>query len=107
VPVDEQTIPFETVRPHLGGKRFWFLCRCGRRAGRLSLSPGHRIFRCRTCYHLTYESAQKHDQRVYDLARNPVALQLALHGHGGNWKRFFRGMRAVGLLLGRRRRILR
>src|ERR1700687_3397436 len=35
MPVDEQTIPVTTVRPPLGGKRFWFLCACGKGAGRL------------------------------------------------------------------------
>ncbi len=100
--VNEQTIPVTTVRPHLGGTRFWFLCACGKPAGRLYLPPGQRIFRCRHCCNLTYRSAQTHDQRLYDLARNPRALQLAIHG--GNWKRLLFGMKAVRLLLERSKR---
>ncbi len=80
--VDEQTIPLTTVRPHLGGKRFWFLCGCGRRAGRLYLPPGQRSFRCRHCYNLTYRSTQTHDQRLYDLARDFPALIAARHAKG-------------------------
>lgn len=99
--VDEQTIPITTVRPHFGGKRFWFLCACGRRSGKLYLPRGQQVFRCRFCHNLTYKSTQTHDQRVYDLARDPVALQLALRGHGGDLKRLFFGMKAAGLLLGR------
>lgn len=94
--VDEQTIPFTT-----GGKRFWFLCGCGKRVERLYLSPGRRVFRCRHCYNLTYRSAQRHDQRVYDLARNPAEMQLALREHGGNWRRAFLGVRATELLVAR------
>jgi len=60
-PVDEQTIPVTTVRPPLGGKRYWLVCACGTRAGRLYLPPGQTIFRCRTCHNLTYETTQKHN----------------------------------------------
>ena len=100
VVVEQQLIPVTTVRPHLGGRRFWFVCGCGTRAGRLFLPPGQRAFRCRHCHSLTYRSAREHDQRVYDLARNPVALQLALQaGQCGNWKRLFFCLKAWGLLL--------
>src|ERR1700722_8513187 len=34
VVVEPQSIRVGTVRPHLGGKRFWFVCGCGRRAGK-------------------------------------------------------------------------
>ncbi len=98
-PVDEQLVPVTTVRPPLGGKRFWFLCGCGRRVGRLYLPPGQSVFRCRYCHWLTYRSAQEHDQRLYDLARNPAALNLAIHG--GSWKRLFFGMKALKLLVAR------
>jgi hypothetical protein len=101
VPVDEQLVPITTVQPHLGGKRFWFLCGCGRRAGRLYLPPGQGIFRCRHCYNLTYRSAREHDQRLYDLSRNPAALLLALRERRGDWKRFFFGLKAWKLLAAR------
>jgi hypothetical protein len=42
---------------HYGGSRPWFLCpaqRCGRRVAKLYL--GGRIFACRLCYRLAYQS---------------------------------------------------
>jgi hypothetical protein len=103
--VEPQVIPVGTVRPHLGGKRFWFVCGCGRRIGRLYLPPGQRAFRCRHCNSLTYRSAQTHDQRLYNLARNPAALQLALGAWKcGDWKRVRFGLKAYGLLLARHKR---
>jgi hypothetical protein len=71
MPIDDQTILVTTVRPPLGGKRFWFLCGCGRPTGRLYLPPGQQVFRCRDCHYLTYRSAQRHDRRLYGLARDP------------------------------------
>lgn len=103
--VEPQLIPVGTVRPHLGGKRFWFVCGCGRRVGRLYLPPGQGVFRCRHCHSLTYKSAQTHDQRLSDLAKNPVALRLALQaGNFGDWKRALFGVRATGLILARHNR---
>jgi hypothetical protein len=105
VVVEQQLIPVTAVRPHLGGKRFWFVCGCGTRAGRLYLPPGQRAFRCRDCCNLTYRSAQTHDQRVYNLARNPTALILALgESKRGNWKRVRLGFKAYELLLARHHR---
>jgi hypothetical protein len=103
--VEQQLIPVTTVRPHLGGKRFYFQCGCGRRAGRLYLPPGQGSYRCRHCHSLTYKSAQTHDQRLYDLAKNPVALQLALRaGDFRDWNRVFFGLKAYGLILARHNR---
>jgi len=100
--VDEQRVSVATVRPHLGGERPWFVCGCGRRAGRLYLPPGQRAFRCRHCHHLTYRSAQEHDKRVYDLAQDADALILALEeSKRGNWKPVRLGFKAYGLLLAR------
>jgi hypothetical protein len=62
MPVDEQTIPVTTVRPNLGSKRYWLVCACGKRAGRLYLPPGQRVLRCRGCYNLTYRSSQQHNK---------------------------------------------
>jgi hypothetical protein len=76
---DMQTIPLLTTRPYLGGQRFWFQCECGRRVGRLYLPGGQRVFRCRHCWNLTYQSAQEHDQRKYRMARNLAAIEAALH----------------------------
>jgi hypothetical protein len=68
-------IALETTRPNFGGLRWWFTCprskggtTCGRRAAKLYLPPGGRSFGCRTCYALTYTSAQ--ESRKWDsLAR--------------------------------------
>ena len=101
VPVDEQTMPVATVRPHLGGKRFWFLCACGKRAGRLYLPPGQRMFRCRHCYNLTYGSTQTQDKRKYDMLRDPTALRAALRSD--DLKQYLRGIGAVKLAARRMR----
>ena len=59
---DEQKIYVTNVRPHLGGKRYWLLCPCGTKVGRLYLPFGAQIFRCWHCYNLTYTSSQTHNQ---------------------------------------------
>ena len=98
VPVEAQSISVTTTRPHLGGIRYWFRCECSRRAGRLYLPPGEKQFRCRRCYDLIHRSAQRHDQRKYDLARNLFAIDKAL----GSKKigRALLGVSATGLRLG-------
>jgi hypothetical protein len=99
-PVDEQTVSLATVRPPLGGKRFWFLCACGKRAGRLYLPPGQRVFRCRHCYNLTYRSAQTQDKRVYELAHNPGALRatkVAVEKRYFEWVRVYPTVKTVRL----------
>src|SRR5260370_34833840 len=70
--------------PTFGGKRWWFICpliedevACKRRVKKLFLPPGEVYFGGRTCYGLTYESAQSHDARVDKLVKNPVALVRA------------------------------
>ena len=81
--VEECLMRIATTHPCLGGRRFWFVCRCGRRVGKVYLPPEEQIFACRICHNLTYESAQKHDQREYDLARNIVALNAVLEAASG------------------------
>ncbi len=95
VVVEPQLIPVGSVRPHLGGKRFWFQCGCGKRVGRVYMPPGHQVFRCRHCYNLTYRSAQTHDQRLYDLAQDPAAqIHPLRESEHGNWKRVRFGFKA-------------
>jgi hypothetical protein len=77
--LDEYLIPLTTTRPNLGGTRFWFICCCGRRVGGLYLPPGQSVFACRTCYNLTYQSAQTHDKRRDALMRDTTALLAAMH----------------------------
>ena len=78
IEIPEQRIEITTSKTNFGGERYWFYCGCWRQVGKLYLPPGKTIFRCRRCYNLTYRSAQQHDHRVYDLARDPSALQAAL-----------------------------
>jgi len=56
-----QIINLCTTRPHFGGVRYWFTCRCGRRVGRLYVSVGETTFRCRLCHGWTYRSCQEHN----------------------------------------------
>ena len=59
-----QTVRLAVTQPHFGGERFWFICECGRRVGRLYLPHEQTIFRCRQCYELTYRSAQEHNTQA-------------------------------------------
>lgn len=100
--IEELTIPLTTTPCHFGGKRFWFRCpfvsdgkSCGRRVGRLYLPPGARVFGCRHCHNLTYQSAQTHDPRPYKLAQNAGAMTAALHS--GNLRQVLLGSRALRL----------
>ena len=78
IEIPEQRIELTTSEPHLGGERFWFYCGCWRQVSKLYLPPGEVVFRCRICHNLIHRSAQKHDHRVYQPARDPSALQAAL-----------------------------
>lgn len=56
-----QIIGLCKTKPHFGGTRYWFTCRCGRRVGRLYVSSGETTFRCRRCHGWTYRSCQEHN----------------------------------------------
>lgn len=61
-------IPLEATTPHYGGQRWWFRCvSCGRRCGVL-YAPG-RLWRCRTCWNVTYTSSNESDPRVSAMLR--------------------------------------
>lgn len=60
-------ISFTTTKCHLGGERFWFTCKCGKRVGVLYVSGDE--FRCRKCLNLTY-----HSQNIRKSIRNDVML---------------------------------
>jgi len=64
--VTGQDISLTATPCHYGGVRHWFLCPavvdgvlCENRVGMLYLPPGGKIFGCRHCYGLTYESCQQ------------------------------------------------
>jgi hypothetical protein len=105
--VEQFLISVTTVRPHLGGRRFLFVCQCGRRVRLLYLPPSQQIFACRDCHNLTYRSAQQHDQRRYDLARNSDALDAVLNAalSGPNAKRVRLAALGIGALALRVRRM--
>jgi hypothetical protein len=52
----EQRVPLVWTRCHLGGRRPWFLCACGRRVAKLYGAP---VFACRQCCGLAYRSQQE------------------------------------------------
>ena len=94
------TILITSTRPHFGGTRFWFRCPvtrdgalCGRQVGRLYLPPDTKIFGCRSCYNLTYKSAQTHDPRTYKLAQDLAAIDAAFHS--GDLRRGLLASRAL------------
>jgi hypothetical protein len=57
VTLDTQVLLIAHLPWHFGGQRAYFLCDCGRRAGKLYRAPGH-PWRCRKCYQLTYATRQ-------------------------------------------------
>jgi hypothetical protein len=54
----QQRVPLVWTRCHLGGRRPWFLCACGRRAAKL-YQYGAPVFACRQCCGLAYRSQQE------------------------------------------------
>lgn len=74
----QQIIPIMTSRCHFGGVRRWFICPavqncvpCRRRATILYATSHERLFACRQCHNLTFESAQRHDSRLDALVKLP------------------------------------
>lgn len=65
---------------------------------KLYLPPGAQYFGCRSCYDLTYESAQTHDSRVNRLMKDPVALVRALESK--NHAEILRACQAYGKVVG-------
>lgn len=55
----------------LGGRWYWH-CPCGGRALVLYKPPGRRLFRCRRCHPVVYQSSRDSDQRVSDTYRNLI-----------------------------------
>lgn len=106
---DDQIIELETTPCNYGGERFWFLCPmevngsvCGKRAGKLYLPPGEKLFGCRHCCDLTYESSQKHDARVDALIKDEVALdQIAQNAKSQKTRDLLLAMRAYKKMIGK------
>lgn len=52
-----QQVTLKATRPHFGGSRWWFRCRCDRRVSALYLRDGY--FACRSCHSLRYFSSKQ------------------------------------------------
>jgi hypothetical protein len=77
--IEHQSAQITTSECHFGGFRRWFKCSlirdgypCKRRVRVLYSTPRERLFGCRQCHYLTYESAQKHDKRIDWLLKLPA-----------------------------------
>ncbi|PIR39130.1 MAG: hypothetical protein COV35_04515 [Alphaproteobacteria bacterium CG11_big_fil_rev_8_21_14_0_20_39_49] len=69
-----------TTSPNYGGKRWWFICPakgCGRRVGVLY---GGKIFACRHCYNLAYDS--QNDGMHYRMLTKAQNIHRKLGGSG-------------------------
>ena len=62
----EYKVGIERTACRFGGVRYWFLCPavkdgvyCGNRVTKLFLPPAGKVFGCRRCYDLTYQSCQE------------------------------------------------
>ncbi len=84
-----------TTRPNYGGHRWWFVCPLGgRRAAKLYLPPGAKLFGSREAYGLTYAFCQA--------SGSPLIASIAADV-GGSVPRVRRAMRTLGFLGGRPR----
>jgi hypothetical protein len=77
--IQHQSVQITTTDCNFGGIRHWFRCSlirggypCKRRVRVLYSTPRERLFGCRRCHNLTYESAQKHDKRIDLLLKLPI-----------------------------------
>jgi hypothetical protein len=77
--IQHQSVQITTTDCNFGGIRRWFRCSlirggypCKRRVRVLYSTPRERLFGCRRCHNLTYESAQKHDKRIDWLLKQPA-----------------------------------
>lgn len=82
-PVEPYLVRWTTTAQHYGGQRFWWLCpSCGRRCAHLYSG---KVFACRICQQLTYESAQTGNPRRERVERRLRAIHRRLGGTGGLW----------------------
>ncbi len=82
-PVEPYLVRWTTTTPRYGGQRYWWLCpACGRRCAYLYSG---KVFACRICYGLTYESAQTGDPRRERIERRLRTIHRRLGGTGGLW----------------------
>lgn len=75
---EHYSLPLESSPCPFGGVRWLIRCTCGRRVLKLYIKAGETRFACRTCYRLTYESAQEHDKRIGWLRQHPESILAAI-----------------------------
>jgi hypothetical protein len=69
-----QEILITSARCNLGGKRYWFICECGKRVG--VIFKGGDRFACRHCHNLTYQSRNENRRSgKYALYRSLLTLK--------------------------------
>ena len=81
-------VTLERTPCHFGGGRWWFRCPlavdgvpCLRRCRILYRPLGKTYFGCRECHRLTYESRQRHRDRLYDGWAKPLAALENVQRH--------------------------
>ncbi len=66
----EYRVPIEWTEQNFGGKRPWFNCPakgCGKRVAKLYKPPRGKVFACRHCHDLSYESQGKSNSTQYEM----------------------------------------
>jgi hypothetical protein len=77
--IQQQIVQITTTECRFGGIRRWFRCSlvkegnlCKRRVRIIYSTHREKLFGCRICHGLTYESAQTHDKRIDWLLKLPL-----------------------------------
>ena len=83
----DYVVPLTTTPCNYGGKRYWFLCSCGRRCGVLYLQGKH--FTCRLCNQLAYRSQSRN--RKWRMLYKLVDYQRMLEQAFSIKRTFYRG----------------
>lgn len=86
-------VRLQVTPTHFGGHRWWFTCPltpdgtpCKRRVGKLHLPPDGKLFGCRKCHNLTYQSCQEAHQweRMLSFPKRMESLERRFANmHGG------------------------
>jgi hypothetical protein len=79
--IQQQIVQITTTKCNFGGVRRWFRCShvkqdgypCKKRVRALYATPREKLFGCRECHNLAYESTQRHDKRIDWLLELPAA----------------------------------
>ena len=103
--IQQQIVQITTTKCNFGGVRRWFRCSlirdgypCKRRVRVLYSTPVDRLFGCRECHNLTYESTQRHDKRIDWLLKLPAA-EFTLILESGTHRQKLLAIRASTALL--------